>query len=228
MCTVRHASHTTTENSLITHGHACIHFSVRQVTQPNQQQVLNKSDTEMNVVTQGCRVAAWLVDHWRGAAGDLLLATALSMAADWCFHSLGHVRHPLNPAYHVHMRHHRRYGGKHLLRPRPYLADYGALAFGPLILLFWRMLWCACAPASGFRIIFCSALFGAASDSLHSQFHVRGSPLERSGWFLRLRAYHFAHHHHPRKNMSLGGLSAPMDWLMGTLRAADEDQMKTK
>src|SRR5262249_24351776 len=102
----------------------------------------------------------------------------------------------------VHMRHHERYrplkspsreadqADSMLLREEPYRGDGGGwlvLPSLPTLAALWLAL-----PRDLFALVACeSALFLAASNHLHSQFHVAGSWLERFEWFHRRRRYHF-------------------------------------
>ena len=146
---------------------------------------------------------------------DVGLALGVSMCGDWGLHRLGHLKHPLNVVHRVHVLHHERYRGRNLLSSK-YVGDYGTLAFGPLILIVWLAA-CAIFPArTAHCVVAFSGCFALASDYLHTHFHTRGSWLERYDWFARKRCYHFVHHRRHGKNLSLGGLSTPVDAAMGT------------
>jgi len=56
------------------------------------------------------------------------------------------------------------------------------------------------------------------SNTLHEQYHIKGSSLERYTWFLKNREYHRIHHRLFRYNFMLGGFDATMDRLHNTLQ----------
>jgi len=150
---------------------------------------------------------------------DVSLALAISVCGDWTLHRLGHLRHPLNAVHRVHALHHERYRGRRFLSST-YVGDYGALAYAPLIVIVWLATYATFPSHTTRCVVAFSGCFALASDYLHSHFHTAGSWLERFEWFARKRRYHFIHHRRNSKNLSLGGLSTPVDALMGTLSVA--------
>ena len=53
----------------------------------------------------------------------------------------------------------------------------------------------------------CLVLSYLAHIHVHAQFHVTGSPLNRFGWFRRLKALHRQHHADPRTNFGVLGFA---------------------
>jgi sterol desaturase/sphingolipid hydroxylase (fatty acid hydroxylase superfamily) len=148
-----------------------------------------------------------------GILADVALGWSISVLSEWSLHALAHVAHPLNFIHSIHELHHRRYRGSNAVQPPPYTGDYGAIAFGPCILLLWSVLYVSTRSTT---IVATTATFLFVSDYLHTQFHVQGSWLEGWDWFRRKRREHMLHHRRPRKNMSLGGLSTLVDRMLGT------------
>ena len=152
----------------------------------------------------------------------ILLTWLACIFLEWGLHALAHKRSKsrlLRAIYDVHMRHHiEAYPPSNIIGERPYRNAGGEYVFLPILGLVWLSLFAAL-PLKFATLIFVeSAFFLWLSNYLHSQFHIKGSWLERAplvggrgGWFAIRRARHFYHHGHLRKNMSLGGLSRLAD-----------------
>lgn len=62
------------------------------------------------------------------------------------------------------------------------------------------------------------AILLAISTHLHGEYHIKGSYLERYGWFQKQRAYHLLHHRFYNCNFSLGGFDTSIDKITLTYR----------
>lgn len=125
------------------------------------------------------------------------------------------------------MRHHTdEYPITQLTRPAPYVGADGEKAFGPFIaglvlcyyVLFRRIMGLSMTFYASFNVS--AGMFTAISDHLHSQYHIENSYLEKYAWFREKQRRHHLHHHKYLKNMSLGGLAAPWDRVLGSFAEA--------
>ena len=145
---------------------------------------------------------------------------------EYCLHFLGHIRIPIFPfseIHRIHMIHHKiHYPYNKLLSEDDYIDGGGAFAFGPLIILLALFFYCII-PSFNLYCIFIVEAFTlvGANTYLHSQFHIKGSWLEKYEWFIHRRYLHFYHHGHLTNNMSLGGTDPTIDKLMKTYHEVD-------
>ena len=139
---------------------------------------------------------------------------------EWCLHMVSHVtiNVPLLKEIHqIHMQHHKRdYPITNLLQEGPYKDGGGNWAYGPIVaglaIAVWLML-----PQHFALLITIQGLGMIAINShMHTQFHFRGSWLEKYDWFLKRRYLHFYHHGHMQNNISLGGIDPTYDIVLGT------------
>jgi hypothetical protein len=140
---------------------------------------------------------------------------------EWCLHLIGHVRIPIFPfseIHRVHMVHHKiHYPFNKLLSNGKYIDGGGAMAFGPIVLILLFLFYCIIPSYDLYCIFVLEAFILVGSNTyLHSQFHIKGSWLEKYKWFIHRRYLHFYHHGHLRNNMSLGGIDPTIDKLMKT------------
>lgn len=128
----------------------------------------------------------------------------------WFIHWAMHERWS-GKLHRAHMTHHLKlYPHSDLLSDtyRDAGADNGLLVFTPGIALvvgvFGIVLFCFGVPVIGLiAAVILSILVGAANDLLHTSFHLRGSRLQRFGWFRTLRSLHFYHHRNMKKNLGI-------------------------
>ncbi len=150
--------------------------------------------------------------------GAALLGTLAGWAGHWALHHSGS-----RTLHRAHMTHHRLYPPRSL-RSDAYrkagkddtlfvLAPLVAVVIGLYLLLmsFLQATWLDFAT-----VITASLVVGIAHEWLHEAFHLEVHWLSRFAWFQQLRAEHFMHHRHPKKN--LGIITMLWDRLLGTYR----------
>ena len=133
--------------------------------------------------------------------------------------AFGHVKRIL-PIYSSHTHgHHSRYARNALLQDSWIASErhvlwYFAIPFSMIGLLVFTL-----APLALFvtqlGALACSI---AIHILLHRHYHLRGTPLERFGWFRRKRALHFIHHRRVHNNYAI--VENWTDKLLGTYRDA--------
>ena len=146
---------------------------------------------------------------------------------DWILHTMSHIPSKLpilKTIHHIHMTHHKmHYPITKLLQPVPYKSGGGEIAFGPIIFLMFSIIYLVLPIRISVVVILESTIFLLVSDRLHVEYHLKGSYLERFGWFMRRRERHFWHHKHLRQNMSLGGIDPVFDHLFKTYHEVEDD-----
>lgn len=145
---------------------------------------------------------------------DIALALALTLLAGtlvghvlhWCLHQRWS-----RSFYRSHMVHHLKCYPPGDLRSAAYRSagtSNSAVLFAVpiavlLALVSWAMIAAGASPSSIAAVLGSAALVGFAHDYVHDAFHIEMHWLERAPGFLRLRAYHDAHHLDLRRNLGI-------------------------
>ena len=139
---------------------------------------------------------------------------------EWCSHLLAHVRINmpfLKEIHRIHMQHHKiDYPITNLLQDGPYKDGGGNWAFGPIVVLFTLVAWLIL--PQHFALMITLQMLGmiGINSYMHTEFHIRGSWMEKYDWFLKRRYLHFYHQGHMQNNMSIAGIDPTYDILFGT------------
>ena len=132
------------------------------------------------------------------------------------FHRIGHYPHKYNYIYKLHRQHHIVYPNTDLLSDVYRGRGEGVIAFIPPTLILFYVLYLLVSPTT-FKILTAELVcLTLVSDFIHTQIHLKKSPLERYAWFNESRRLHLIHHQKFSKNFSFAGLSHRLDKMFST------------
>lgn len=131
----------------------------------------------------------------------------------------GHTRRFL-PIYSSHTHgHHAQYRRNELLQDRWIASERHVLWYFVIPFSFITLAVYLAAPWTVFVTHLLALAFSIGLHILlHRHYHLRGSPLERLGWFRRKRELHFIHHRRVRTNYAI--VENWIDRILGTHRGA--------
>jgi sterol desaturase/sphingolipid hydroxylase (fatty acid hydroxylase superfamily) len=135
---------------------------------------------------------------------------------EYFFHRIGHYPHKYNYIYHLHRKHHIAYPITDLLSDKYRGRGEGLIAFIPPTLILFYILCLLVSPIT-FRILLVElGSLTLISDFIHTQIHLKKSPLDRFACFNERRRIHLIHHQKFGKNFSFAGLSHASDKMFYT------------
>ena len=144
---------------------------------------------------------------------------------EYLFHRVAHK--PWSGYIHAYHSHHHTvcYPPKRLLAEAPYITGdgsryltKGAKAFIPPTIVGALVIYKIVPDYYNLLLIGEFLTLLCISNHLHSQYHIKGSYLERFQWFQDQRAYHLLHHQFYNYNFSLGGYDTCIDKIALTYR----------
>ena len=146
----------------------------------------------------------------------LIVGWYLYNLSEYFFHRIGHYPHKYNYIYKLHKKHHLAYPITDLFSDEYRGRNEGLVAFAPPSLLLVYIIYVLVSPIT-FKILTAElGCLSLISDIIHTQIHMKNSPLERFGWFNERRRLHFIHHQKVNKNFSFAGLSHRGDKMFST------------
>jgi sterol desaturase/sphingolipid hydroxylase (fatty acid hydroxylase superfamily) len=148
---------------------------------------------------------------------NLIIGFYLYNLFEYLIHVFSHNKYGAYLKYYHLLHHKKSYPISKLMDYAPYKYEsYSFLAFIPFILLYSIVLY-KILMFNNFIIIYSeNIILLLISDHLHTNYHIKGSYLEKYDWFLVRRELHFNHHKKLNTNYSLGGISYIFDILFNT------------
>lgn len=141
---------------------------------------------------------------------------------EYMIHRISHIQHPLNILYLNHKRHHiEHYSYKKPLDFAPFKCDsflyipQSILVNGPIILFLYYLIYLFINDYYKFIVTEINILL-FISDYIHTQIHIKDSPLEKYQFFKRCRKVHLLHHKNFTKNFSFSGYDNTFDIIFNT------------
>ena len=131
---------------------------------------------------------------------------------EYFIHNIAHCRYNSYLKYYHSIHHKSQYPLNKLMDYAPYKNEpYVFLIFSPYIMIYSFLLYFLFEWNNYIIILGENSILLFISDHLHSNYHIKGSYLEKYSWFLKRRELHFNHHKKIKTNYSLGGLTYIFD-----------------
>jgi sterol desaturase/sphingolipid hydroxylase (fatty acid hydroxylase superfamily) len=154
---------------------------------------------------------------------QLIIGFYLYNLFEYFIHFISHCKYNSYLKYYHLLHHKKSYPITKLLDYAPYKSDrYAFLSFGPYILCYAGVLYYTFKLNDGIIIISENVILLLISVHLHTNYHIKGSYLEKYKWFLIKRELHFNHHKKLNTNYSLGGITYVFDKIFGTYNRINE------